>query len=762
MSVILLVFMLQAAAARLVVTEWTEFLVFAQSLATLGTILGIALGYSAFQRRTLWLLILGYSITLIPWQMTLAIKGELLSEKLLSVGGRFLNALQAIVRNEPVVDSLPFVIFISTVLWFVGIASGYGYVRHNSYLIGTLPGLFFLLIIHQYDPYFPERNWLLGAYLLLALMLLGRYYYLQNRASWQQRRVFQVHESSFDITRGLVIAAALFVFVAWNLPTPLAEIESAKETWDRLTKPWELLQDRLENAVKPLQSQSSASSPDFYSAQLSLGTGNPLEDTIIFAVRPDDIDLSPPRYYWRGFVYDVYFNNYWYTRSVRTESFDPTKGSIPVLGVEQGQVATFTFFTNIPQSLVYAASQPTWISREANTRTFVFDDGEQNLTAFYATPAILPGEQYRTRAVLINPSVQELRAAGTEYPEWIVTRYVQGEYQPRIAALAAEITAGLETPYDKAEAITRYLRSEIEYANPLPEPPPADTDVLEWVLFDLKQGFCNYYASAEVLMLRSLGIPARLAVGFAEGEFDAENEAYIVRYYDAHAWPEVYFPGIGWVEFEPTANQEPLIRPDRPQNIATPTPNTPDNFLLLDEEETESIDPEEQQLEEETVSFTGFENFSILALYLSIVLTIGILLIILNQRYAVLETLPIRLQSIYERNGRPVPSWLKQWAHWNALTRIQRSYETINRSLRLLGAPPAVSRTPAERAEKLIQILPKAKTHIRALSREHQIALFTQTAGDTRKAKRASLMIRLHTMQARIQKLRDRMSNRYR
>jgi len=761
MSVILLIFMLQAAAGRLVVTDWTEYLIFAQSLATMGTILGITLGYSVFQRRTLWILILGYSFTLIPWQMTLAISGGTPSEKLISVGGRLLNALQAIVRNEPVLDGLPFVIFISTVLWIIGIASGYWYIRHNNYLAGVLPGQIFLLIISQYDPYFPKRNWLQGVYLLLGLMLLGRYYYLQNRESWRRRRVFQVHESSFDITRGLVIAAAIFVFVAWNLPTPLAEIESFKEAWDTLTKPWSLLQDRLENAVKPLQSPSNPSSPDFYGTQLPLGTGNPLEDSVVFAVRPDENDIVPPRYYWRGFVYDIYFQNRWYTRSVRTEPFDPTKGNIPALGIDQGNMATFTYLTQVEQNLVYAASQPIWISREANTKVLILEGGEQNLTAFYATPTILPGEQYRTRAALIDPSIQELRAAGTEYPEWVSAQYVEGEYSPRIAELASEITQGLATPYDKAEAITRYLRTEIEYANPLPESPPPDRDALEWVLFDLKKGFCNYYASAEVQMLRSIGIPARLAVGFSEGSFDPEENVYVVRYYDAHAWPEVYFPGIGWVEFEPTANQDPLIRPNRPLNVTTPTPSAPDNFLALDEETPEPNNPEGRGLNGNQNAPIGLGNLLIYALYLSIILGVTVFIIFVNSRYAVVESLPIRLQSIYERNGRQAPSWIKNWVRWNSLTSIQRSFETINRSLRLLGEAPAISLTPEERARKLEAILPVAAQHIHILSNEHQISLFTQAEGDTRIAKSASLMIRLYTLQAIMRRLRKRILNRY-
>jgi transglutaminase-like putative cysteine protease len=84
---------------------------------------------------------------------------------------------------------------------------------------------------------------------------------------------------------------------------------------------------------------------------------------------------------------------------------------------------------------------------------------------------------------------------------------------------------------------------------------------MEWFLFDEQTGFCNYYATAQVLMLRSLGIPARFVVGYAQGEYDPQTKTYTVRKKDSHAWPEVYFIDYGWMPFEPTVDQPALIRP---------------------------------------------------------------------------------------------------------------------------------------------------------------------------------------------------------
>ena len=144
-------------------------------------------------------------------------------------------------------------------------------------------------------------------------------------------------------------------------------------------------------------------------------------------------------------------------------------------------------------------------------------------------------------------------------------RYLQlpDSFSARIRELAQQITAEEQTPFDKALAITRYLRENIVYETNI-SALPEGKDPLEWFLFDSQKGFCNYYASAEVLMLRSIGVPARLSVGFAEGEAIEGSDRFQVKYGDSHAWPEIYFPGYGWVEFEPTASQPMTsLLPDR-------------------------------------------------------------------------------------------------------------------------------------------------------------------------------------------------------
>lgn len=762
-SVILLMFMLQVATARLVVTRWTDFLFFSQTLAALGLFLGLALGHSYFKRRNVVLLALGYSVMLIPWQLTLAIEDALLSERLASVGGRLYFSTVQFFQREPVEDGLLFVAFISIVAWLVSLVSGYWWTRHQNYLAAVLPGGVFILVIHLYDQFFGIRIWLLAIFLLLAILLLGQLYYLKNRESWRERRVFQMQESTFDLTRGMVITATIFVFVAWTVPATHAGLESAIRTWDKLTEPWHEVEDLFSNAVEALRAPVIRRSGEFYSNRLNLGLGNPLTETVLFSVEAPDLEEKSPRFYWRGYVYDFYQSYNWYATEAIIGEFIPSNTEVFVPDVGEQIAASFTVKTQIAQSLLYTATQPLWVSRPGVIEYAETDTGEQDLLAWRAEPRLLPGEQYQITATLTNPSIQQLQVAGTDYPQWVTDRYLQlpEDFSPRIAELADQITQGLETPYDKTTAITAYLRREIAYSNPLPDSPPEGEDPFEWILFDLKQGFCNYYASIEVLMLRSVGVPARMVVGFAEGGFDNEANVYIVRSLDAHAWPEVYFPNIGWIEFEPTGNQDPLVRPDRPEDIETPesgdgldgNPNLsglgpnedlPDRKLEFEEGLGETDVPPLVDAQP-TISATTF-------LYPVLAVLLIALLWLLNRQYAVFDQIPTRLQTAYERNGGRSPAWLVNWSHWATLTPIERSFETINRSLHLLGESPTFYATPSERAKSLVKRLPIATSDIETLLEQHQASLFTPNPGNAGLARRASLNIWLYTIQSIIHK----------
>lgn len=132
-------------------------------------------------------------------------------------------------------------------------------------------------------------------------------------------------------------------------------------------------------------------------------------------------------------------------------------------------------------------------------------------------------------------------------------RYLQlpsGRLDPRIPELARTFAAGASSPLERARAIERHLRSDYGYSLELPQNEVQDP--LAYFLFTRKKGYCEYFASAMTVMLRTLGIPARLATGFQSGIYNPISEQWVVREADAHSWVEAWIPGYGWTTFDPT------------------------------------------------------------------------------------------------------------------------------------------------------------------------------------------------------------------
>jgi hypothetical protein len=131
---------------------------------------------------------------------------------------------------------------------------------------------------------------------------------------------------------------------------------------------------------------------------------------------------------------------------------------------------------------------------------------------------------------------------------------------PRIPLLAQSMTVGASTDLARARAIENHLRSDYGYTLRLPDRTVADP--LAYFLFTRKKGYCEYFASAMAVMLRTLGIPARMATGFQSGEYNPLSDLWLVRASDAHSWVEAWIPGFGWTTFDPTP-------PDPSQNGPT-------------------------------------------------------------------------------------------------------------------------------------------------------------------------------------------------
>ncbi|MEX2430336.1 MAG: transglutaminase domain-containing protein, partial [Dehalococcoidia bacterium] len=196
-----------------------------------------------------------------------------------------------------------------------------------------------------------------------------------------------------------------------------------------------------------------------------------------------------------------------------------------------------------------------------------------------------PGDAYTLTSLFSDATPDELRLAGTAYPAWVTDTYLQlpDTLPQRVRALAEAITADRPTPYGKAAAVVGFLHS-IPYDQDIPAP-AFDADGVDHFLFEVGRGYSQYFGSTMAVLMRASGVPARLVIGYAPREQDPDTGVWIVRERDSHGWAEVYFPGYGWVEFEPTPGRDGLASADDGTPVTgSPGVSFPDEFFDEDDE----------------------------------------------------------------------------------------------------------------------------------------------------------------------------------
>ncbi|MFC1935528.1 DUF4129 domain-containing transglutaminase family protein [Chloroflexota bacterium] len=191
---------------------------------------------------------------------------------------------------------------------------------------------------------------------------------------------------------------------------------------------------------------------------------------------------------------------------------------------------------------------------------------------------LFSSDEYSVTSSVSVATPQELREAGEEYPGWVRDLYLQlpDTLPERVVDLARDVAAEAETPYDKALAIRDYLHT-LPYRLDIP-PPAFDADGVDHFLFNVGAGYSDYFASAMAVMLRAVGIPTRMAVGYSYGETDEQGNG-VVRDRNSHGWTEVFFPDYGWVEFEPTPGRERLHMASAPERLFLGEEDFEDEFL---------------------------------------------------------------------------------------------------------------------------------------------------------------------------------------
>lgn len=298
----------------------------------------------------------------------------------------------------------------------------------------------------------------------------------------------------------------------------------------------------------------SSSTPNLDDAGVMDTRSRPrLSDAVVMKVSAD----RPA--FWRGTVFDTWDGRVW----TRSDQRDPapllTNGRddrviVPAgagarIGPHRVNEQTFEIVADYA-AIVFAA--PEAVEVESDHLVAARADG----TVIAGFDPFGAGARYTVRSHEPDATEVSLRAATGPVPEDIAGRYAEPveATSARIRSLARRITADAPTNYDKVRAIEAWLGANVEYSLEAPLPPASVEDSVDWFVFEGRAGWCEQIASTLVVMLREVGIPARIATGFVTGSHDPVTGRYTVRERDAHAWAEVWFPGIGWQGFDPTAS----------------------------------------------------------------------------------------------------------------------------------------------------------------------------------------------------------------
>ena len=476
---------------------------------------------------------------------------------------------QAILAGRPVSLNTVFLLNMAWLLWWIAYFGVWTSLRYGQSWSATLTACVVASVNTYYSP--EPLTAIYIFFLFTALLLLTNAHLTRLQEQWARERVRFSQDMVFDLMRNGLLFSVLVVGVAWAvpglgaLPRLRLLLEPASQVWESVTNQVSDWNQGVRRQMRPGDSAFDA----------SLSLGGPRNSSQQPVMRVATVDGR----YWRANIYDSYVDGTWLstgTERVRLPALRTFPA--PDWRLRNQRIQTVTPLSDLGHVVLGAAdirqlSLPVVANYEAwPGETFPLPEGtvteagpeefpdRWELQHLRSAMRLEPGTEYQLVSSLPDVTQWDLAQADAGVSSLLDDRYLQlpENLDARIADMARLVAAGADSRYAQAKAIETALR-RYAYDESIPSPPP-DTDPVSWFLFDIQRGYCDYYATAMVLMLRSLGIHARLAAGYAEGAWEPETESFLVTGEDAHSWVEVFFPGLGWIEFEPTAGESELVR----------------------------------------------------------------------------------------------------------------------------------------------------------------------------------------------------------
>ena len=465
-------------------------------------------------------------------------------------------------------DPIPFVLMVVFATFAVAYLAAWAVARWRNPWLALAPGAIALLTNISYLPGQPSAE--LIVFLFAGILLFARLHMLRA----VDRLTDEGGEAppmllSLEVLNLATWVGVLLIIAAWIIPTanhwgPFASI------WERALSP---VTARVERFGELFIGVSSKRSTGLHTFENVL----PLQGSVQLGSDPLLSVDAPAEAYLRGAVYDTYTSNGWKLNTTTERPLTGLTVDAATAGTAQTKAqvrlpvpATVHVTGDFARKREFTFGEP--LASSIGTRAIV-GGAPEDILAVVPTSDIVADAEYHTVGSMSAATADRLLTSSVDYPQYVRERYLQlpAELPSEVRLLARQVAGDEKVPYKLAIKVEDYLRRSYLYGLDI-GPRPPQTDSVRFFLFDRRQGYSDYFASSMAVMLRALGVPSRVAVGFAlsDAERDPVTKQFVVTDQQSWVWPQVYFQGYGWVDFNPTPSRLAITRPGDDTDLATP------------------------------------------------------------------------------------------------------------------------------------------------------------------------------------------------
>jgi transglutaminase-like putative cysteine protease len=578
---------------------------------------------------------------------------------------------QALGTDEVQSGVATFAVFLTSVTWLLGHMAVWMALRmRQGWAAVALGGTTLAIVLSNATG--NDALWL-SLFMVASILLLIHMAIAQRMVGWRAKRLSFESITVLSQSGIILIAGVLLILGVSQVPAPrFAPLGFVAEAMEDTAQAASDEFSRLFNGLPSRRHVNTITFEDFTEFR-----GNPnLTADLLFTVKGEDAD------YWRARTYTTYTSTGWDTLAdwdVFSESGADDDQRVRSEHEFNVVAATDTLFH---AGLAAEFDRPieALISPELpdDPLQIRFTEGLE----FFPTRTNI---QYTSSGNASTATARTLSREDGVIPPEILRTYTQlpATLPRRVDRLARQLTQDSDTVFDKAKAIENYVKSFPYNLNI--SAPPEGRDGVDYFLFDLQQGYCDYYASSMTVMLRTLGIPARYVLGYATGQFNVNSNSWEVLKLNYHSWVEVYHGDLGWIRYEPTpANGIEfggVANAAAPPSVLDPIDFGDGPFPEDDDDGSDFVGDFEEQ-DTTLISLKGL-------LLSAVALAVGL------------------LGYVYYR----------LWWRLGRLPRADELYAKMARMATVLGVPPSPSLTPHEYVESLAAEMPEHAEAFRELGR---------------------------------------------